>query len=463
MLRKNNIILGFKSDSSINEIFLWLFGLGEVILYDCGAVALQYIFTGIVYSFILISFFRNRKKGIKYFFCFNILALGIFNFWGRTDVVSYWGLRVGGLSFNILFTALLAILTVIQKRGKHLFPGDKYTIFFFVFYGVTMIWGVGFTILGHNYTNNLIADILTFSPIFFYAVMIKDLDKNELIFIITKIFTITIYALLLAFILNKQFEYAHEWFIVGNTMSFLSPIGAIILWKYYSKANMTVFIIAIFFLIALEAYFACGKTIIMIAILVLWLLTLNRHVKYIGLICIIVVFPILINSLDTFAEQLDNKILAFKITQITQVFKDPQVFELAAEFSSMGNLIAEAITLGQFYIENPAYIFFGQGMGAGIPDYFGFLSPFAGNSGYADIDASRDNFYNLHIAPYKVLANGGLVMFIWYCKILYDLFRARTSLTFLAFLMMFLMFYVSKEFMLLTYCLLRAIIIDKKK
>jgi len=446
-----------KSNVHIKGWILWFFGLCEIVLYNCEISEMQYLFAITAYGFILISFLQNRKNGIMYFISFNLLSLGIFNFWGITDVISYWGLRVGGLSFNIIFTALLAILIVIQKRGTQLFPKDKYTIFLFVFYGLTLIWGIIVFLYGRNYSDNLISDILTFSPIFFYALMVKELTRPELMFIVTKVFTITIYALLLAFLLNKRYEYSHEWFIVGNTMSFLSPIGAIILWKYYSKINMVIFLIIMILLIVSEAYFTSGKTILMIGALSIWLLLLRKHINYIGIISLIILFPILITGLDTLSGQLDNKIIAFKITQITQVFKDPQIFALAAEFSSMGNIIAEAITLGQFYIENPTYLLFGQGMGAGIPDYFGFLTPFAGNSGYAEVDASRNNFFNLHIAPYKVLANGGLIMFIWYCRILYDLFRARTAITFMAFLMLFLMFYVSKEFMLLTYCLLRIV------
>lgn len=444
-------------DSDVSSLILWLFGLIEVIMYDCGVPALQFVFAVICYLWILINFLINTRSGIIYFFSFNILALGIFNFWGKTDIISYWGLRLGGLSFNILFTVFLVGIVVMKKKGKHLLPSDKYSVFLYAFYFISLVTGISFSLLGNVFRDNLFSDILTFTPIIFYAILIKDLCRKDLLFIVKKMFSITIFALILAFLLNKKFEYSQELFIVGNTMSFLSPIGALILWKYYPKKDMFFYLVSILFLIGMEAYFACGKTIIMIAIIIIWLLSLNKKVKYLGLFTLFILFPLIINYLDYIAAQLDNKILAFKITQVTQVFMNPQLFSLAAEYSSMGNLIAEGMTLLQYYIENPCMLLTGQGMGAGIPDYFGFLEPFAGRAGYAEIDAARDNYFNLHIAPYKVLANGGLVLFVWYCKLLWDLFSRKTSIAFLAFLMLFLMFYVSKEFLLLTYCLLQLV------
>ncbi|WP_303644697.1 hypothetical protein, partial [Bacteroides caecimuris] len=125
MMTQTNSLCLLKSsksneDSDVSSLILWLFGLIEVIMYDCGVPALQFVFAVICYLWILINFLINTRSGIIYFFSFNILALGIFNFWGKTDIISYWGLRLGGLSFNILFTVFLVGIVVMKKKGKHL-------------------------------------------------------------------------------------------------------------------------------------------------------------------------------------------------------------------------------------------------------------------------------------------------------------------------------------------------------
>lgn len=462
IVKKQSIseIISIRLSNEIHQIVFWIFGLGEVVMYDCGQPALQFAFATISYLWILANFFIDEQKGIIYFLTFNLLTLGIFNFWGQSGIISYWGLRIGGVSFNIVFTAFLTLWMIIRKKGKRLFPTDKYSIFFFVFYAYTLIIGISTSLLGDTFGDNLLNDFLTFTPILFYAILIKDLNRTKLLYIILKTFTITIIALILAYILNKRFEYSQEMFIVGNTMSFLSPIGVIVLWKYYSKKNMCFYLVAMTFLIVMESYFAGGKTIIMFALIILWELTKSKKILFAGTIIIFIVFQILISYLNEIASQMDNKILAFKITQITQIAGDIDLMTIAMDYSSMGNILAECITLIKYYIENPHMLLWGQGMGAGIPDYYGFLEPFAGRAGYNAIDAVRNNYYNLHIAPYKVLANAGIIIFIWYIKILWNLFRTHDAIAFMAFLMLSLMFYVSKEFFLITYILM--LIVEKK-
>ena len=171
--------------------------------------------------------------------------------------------------------------------------------------------------------------------------------------------------------------------------------------------------------------------------------------------------PLIATLLDTLIAYTTSGIIAFKLRQVAQMFSSPDFIELASQFSSIGNLVAELITLITYLIDHPLYILTGKGMGAGISDIYGWLAPFAGASGYSDVDAVRNNFYNLHLAPYKVMINGGLIFLGYFIYLLIKLLKQRTDVSFIAFVLFFMIFYVNKEMALLTYCFIRMSVLQK--
>lgn len=77
------------------------------------------------------------------------------------------------------------------------------------------------------------------------------------------------------------------------------------------------------------------------------------------------------------------------------VFNSSDVFELALEKSSMGNLIAEYETVFFYLKNNLLVLLFGKGMGGTVPDIFGYLAPWAGSSGYPIESLSLNAFYKM--------------------------------------------------------------------
>ena len=62
---------------------------------------------------------------------------------------------------------------------------------------------------------------------------------------------------------------------------------------------------------------------------------------------------------------------------------------------SFQNILAEFYGINKHFSDNPTYYFTGKGIGAGIPDYEGLLSPIAGGSGYKIEDLKRIYYQTL--------------------------------------------------------------------
>lgn len=440
---------------------LVIFAIGDVILYDIGLTPLQLAFAIFSYLFVIISFLKSCNIGILYFISFNILTIGLGNYWGNISAMNYWGLRLGPVSVNIILSIVFTLYLCVKKNMKNLLSFDIFSRFFMVFILYSFIIGLLFTIIGYNYVDNFLQDTQIFLPIIFYIIIIKDLNLSYLNRLIKYTIPITLYSLVLAYIFNKRAAYSSETFLIGNTFSYIAPFGILILRKFFSlKAQLIYISIYIFFMCSMSILLG-GKTIIGYIALLLWWASLNDKWRIFNWITILVGIPLIIIPLEYLTTNLESGIIAFKISQVISIFSNPDFFKLATEYSSVGNLIAEAITLFTYLHQNLIFLMIGKGFGGGIPDIFGFLTPFAGAAGYPEVDAIRNNFFNLHLAPYKIFIDGGIFIFCYYIKILYKILSLKTAISFLAFLMMIFYFYVSKEFMLLTFVFLRICVLSK--
>lgn len=442
---------------------LAIFSFSDVMLFNIEYTLLQVVCAIAAYCFVLLAFSNNQKDGILYFFSFNILAIGVGNYWGAEDAIySYWGLRCGPFSFNILFSLVLVICVSRKVRLKQLFSSDPYTKFFIVFIIWCFVIGVFSTVLGYNYVDNFKTDILIFFPIVFYIILSRFLTLYDLTCLLKYIIPLTVYSLVIAFILGKKTSYSQETFLVCNVFANIAPIGVIILRNYFSIKKQLVYLLVYLCLLLTMSILVGGKLIISYLFLLVWWASLNKRWRYMNLLLLFGGMPLILLSLNYLSKSATSGIIAFKLSQVASLIDNPDFLEMALEYSSIGNLIAEAITLINYLCHHLMFFIFGKGFGAGIPDLFGFLTPFAGAAGYSEIDGVRNDFFNLHIAPYKILIDGGIIMFIYYIKILWSLLTQKTAVSFLAFLMMVMYFYVSKELLLLTYILTRICAYESK-
>ncbi len=445
---------------------LAVFAFGDVMLFNSEIPFIQLFFAVLSYCFIFLSFCKHYRDGILYLFSFNILSIGVGNYWDADGAIfSYWGLRCGPFSFNIIFSGLLTFILCVKSKSKHLFPSDLYTKFFLLFILWCFIVGLLTTLLGYNYIDNFKSDLLMFLPIIFYIILARKLSLDEFNLLIKYIIPLTVYSLIIAYIFEKKASYSQETFLIGNAFACIAPIGVIILRKYFKFQEQVLYLLVYLVLISTMSILIGGKLIISYIALLIWWACLSNRWRYVNLIAIGGSIPLVLLILQNLIEASSSTsgIIAFKLGQVKSLFDNPDFFALAAQFSSIGNLIAEGITLFSYLIDNIIFFILGKGFGGGIPDVFGFLSPFAGASGYAEHDALRNDFFNLHLAPYKILIDGGLIMFGYYAKVLWSLLSKKTAISFLTFLMLVMYFYVSKELLLLTYILTRICALSNKK
>ncbi len=448
----------------ISPLTLLLFATVDILLYDTGTPILQLLFSVLSYGFILLNSVKNINTGVLYFISFNVITIGYGNYQGVEDTqYGYWGMRIGPFSANILFTLLLVLMVGIKKNFKSLIPNDIFSRFFLFFFVWGLVVGTLMTVWGVNYTDNYLSDIMIFLPAVFYIVLCKDLSLNDLRTVIQYLIPITMYSLFLAYVLDKKCRYSAEEFLIGNSFINLAPFAVIVLYRYMNRKAQIAYIALLIFLFMTLSILIAGKIIIGFILLIVWWMCRNKKWRYFNLTVIFAVIPLLVILLKTLIDVVGSNsgIISFKLGQVASLFSNEGFLVLAAERSSVGNIIAETITLCKFLITHPIFLIFGKGFGGGIPDLFGFLFQFAGAAGYAYVDGVRNNYFNLHIAPLKVLIDGGIIIFAYYVKVLYRILKLKTGMSFLAFLMMVFFFYVSKELMLLTYILLRICYLEK--
>jgi hypothetical protein len=221
--------------------------------------------------------------------------------------------------------------------------------------------------------------------------------------------------------------------------------------------------VIIIFLLLTNSYFVSGKTIISFGLLLLWILGYNKKIFWVNILLILLFIPWFLFLLEFLSENLENGTIAYKFHQVLLLFNSISILDVASDFSSIGNLVAELVTLLYYFILNPIYFIIGKGAGAGVPDLFGWFQPFAGYGGYKELDMIRNDYVRLHLAIYGVFVRGGIIILIMYIHLLIKLFLSRQVMSFFAFIMMLFVFYSSKDYLLLSFLLLRISSLDSTK
>lgn len=446
-----------------NPLLLLLFSFIDIALFGDVAPVLQGIFTVTCYIFVIVTFLINHKIGLMYFISFNLLTIG----WGNYDEFDnitngYWGLRIAGFTLNILIQILLFLIIILKSGLKNVFCYDEYSKFFIIYFFWTAIIGTIGLVGGKIYTDNFINDLFTYLPLLFYLAFFKKLTKSDLIIMFKYVFAISIIALLWAYILDKTMRYSDKHYVVFDSLYYILPVGIFILKKFFNVKILCCFFIIMAFLFLNNLYFISGKTIILFVCLIVWLLYQKKLLFTVFVFCLVLIIPFFSSILETLASTIGDTNIAFKLNQVSSIFSSNSFMLLAAAETSVGNLAAEFITLITYLIQNPIYLIFGKGNGAGIPDIYGFLQPFCYLNGYRPIDGSRNDYIGLHLAFYMVLLRGGIFIFVYYLKICAKLIKDNHAISFLALIMLLFVFYASKDYLLLTFLLLRLSLLEER-
>lgn len=429
---------------------LLLFVIGEVLLFETND-NLHLLITLIEYLFVFIALVNNYRIGIMYFVSFTLLALSQDNFLIHDSLPnSFWGVRAFGFSLNIIFSFLIFIYCiVITKKTKIKIDINLKFFIYFIIYSI--ISGTVFILLSKNYIDNFVQDLLTYSPFFIYSYLLSLLDVISLKEIIKKGLSLTVFAMILSYISNKMFQYGEgNYFVLVNNFSFIVIFAVFILRDLFKKWQYILLISCIIFLLLNGDIFIGGKQIILLFVVLFWF-ALNYKKYAIPILLLFVFFILFIEPTISFiSNYYAGNVISFKFTQIFTLVENFDLSLIASTKSSMGNIIAEAITLFDYFVDNPILLVTGKGFGGAIPDTMGYLAPWAGSSGYAYQDLSRNDFHKLHLPVYEIILKTGLLGFLFYFYIIVRFFKSKNRYMLIYLILFLTVFYVTKELLLIT-------------
>lgn len=450
---------------SVNFIILFLFVFFEVFLFE-GNVNAQFAITTVEYLFLTFTLFRNIELGISYFVCFTLLALGQ-ETQMQSDAISlnFFSVRLGGFSVNTLYSILLLFYSLIRKRGSVVIVKDINFYFFSLFFCFSFFTGIVNLAINNSYIDNFIKDFFTYFSFFVYIYILYILNEAHLKKIVKYGVSLTCISILLSFIFNKFVgnKIGYGSYVLSNSFMYILPVLLVFLRKEFSKIEYLIYASIFIFALVKGSYFLSAKNILTVIFVLTWIALNSKKSKGIYMSILVILIFSIIPVFNFFIYYYQGTFIAFKFSQILDVFLVSDVTSLASKETSMGNFIAETVTLIGYLTDNLVFLFIGKGFGAGIPDLYGYLASWAGNSGYAEHDLIRNDFHKLHLPILEVFLKTGLLGIFFYLYMVSSLFFSKNKYSLFYLIMVLTAFYITKEHFLLTLVLLVLIKKESKK
>ena len=453
ILEKSNSI-----NITFSYLILFLFVLLEVIFFESNSI----INTIISYAevlFILIVFLLNPKIGIMYYLSFNILTFGEWSHvMQEANPQNFYGIRMFGISVSTLLGFILYLFLFFNSKVKFKDIVNEFEFkLFHYFILFTFIIGTINVLLGNNYFDNFISDIKTYFPFYFFAYFVFYIKPANCLKVLKYSFSLTFISFLLSFILEKRFYYdSNNSYLLMNSVSYLFPVFFILSYHFFNKIiSALIFFSMIYFYVTFN-FFLSGKIILIFVCTLIWIISLKMN-KKILLILLIILVP---NLTLTIPYILDNTsilpaIISYKLIQALSIF-NIDFFVLANTQTSIGNIVAEVITSFENLSNNPLSFVFGYGMGGAIKDSFGYLFSWVDAGGYGTNNYIRNQFFKMHLPVIEIFVKLGIVGVIFYSYMLNEVLKKKSFVGFMLFIMLLLIFYTSKENLLLTLILIQA-------
>lgn len=450
------------STKNYSFTILLIFVIIEVLLFGSTNYNIQLFFSILEYLFVAVILILNLELGLMYFMSFCLLTIGLANYEEVSLSYNFYSIRIGGFSLNILFSFFVFILLLFKKKMKIQLALNSYYKFFVLFLAYSFLIGIISVFFSINYLDNFLTDFMTYFPGILYIFFISNIKLTSAKIMVKYTIVLSVFMLLLSSLLDIKSTYAGEYFTLQNSLYFILPVALIIFSGLYSRFQALILLISFFTLFVLNEYFIAGKTIIMIFIFLIWLVTYRKNLRIPILISAAVIASFYNVIIVFLYEYFAGSVVSFKLAQTVEIFNIIDFEVLAKSYTSIGNLIAEAKTTIYHLIDNPINLIFGKGLGGGIPDIFGYLSQWAGTSGYNIIDQTRNDYHKMHLPIYEVVLKSGIIGLIYYIVILYKSYINKSKYSVIGFLLLILVFYVSKEQFLLCLLILKIIDSDHK-
>lgn len=434
---------------------LVIFGFFEVIFFNVSNSYVS-IVTILEYFLCFVVLLLNYKIGIKLFVSFTLLSLGVNNFFDNPPV-NFWGLRIGNISFNIVFSIFVSLYVVFkiilkEKIDFETSPYYKFLNVYFIYSLILGIFSVGTLI---NYQDNFISDLMTYFPFFIYVPLIYKLSFKDCEEIFISTFITSIIMLWFAYFGDKTYSYGNSMYLVQNTIGNLILITSILIRKKIGNPLFLFCILSLIYFSISGSLFISGKMWIVFIIYFLILSLINKGNISKKLIILLSIFLIFFNKnfiFDTLIEFFDGNTISFKLQQIKMLTEMVSISYISGTETSIGNVIGEIITVFNYYRSHPMFLFFGQGFGGGVPDDLGFLKKWVNLLGYSAQDLARNNYYKMHLPFTEILVKGGLFLSFLYLYLFKTIFKSidgnKNGYAIIFFFMYLMFFYVSKESLL---------------
>lgn len=434
---------------------LTIFGLLEVVFFGekdglAGIIAiLEYVLCFVV-------LLLNEKNGIKLFISFTLLSLGVNNFFD-TPPLNFWGLRIGSVSFNIVYSLFISAYVFLKniKKAKLKLEHSPYYKFLSIFFIYSFVLGVFSVGIFVNYEDNFASDFMTYFPFFVYVPLIYQLSYKDCEELFISTFLTSILMLWFANFGDKTYNYGSSTYLVQNTIGNLILITSLLIRKKIGNFLFVFCIGTLIYLSVIGSLFISGKMwiVFIIYFLILSLISSGNIIR--RLIVLVVILLVLFQKdfiFDALIVFFDGNTIAFKLQQIKMLSDMVSFTYIAGTDTSIGNVIGEIRTAYYYYTDHILRFFFGQGFGGGLPDELGVLKKWVNMLGYNEHDLPRNNYYKMHLPLTEVFVKGGLFLTIIYLSVFRSVFKAiegNKNIYAIIFFFMYLMFfYVSKESLL---------------
>ncbi|WP_413999312.1 hypothetical protein ACMDB5_01705 [Flavobacterium sp. W1B] len=435
--------------TKLNQYILFVFVTLEVLLYN-RFFAVQAAVSIIEYLFILFVLARDFKKGTLYFIAFSLLAMGKWSYVITEEIpFNFWGLRFFNFSVNI-FLSLFIFLRLILKYKKNIdFDFVNRNRLIFIYLVFTFVIGLFSTLFGINYHDDFISDVFVSIPIITSFYLISIYSHKELQNLAVLCIKLTTYSMLLSYLFNIEFEYSEgEYFVLMNSFAFIVPFSIFFFRKYLKKEEYIIQVCVIAFLFITGKIFLSGKLMIIIVLLILWLIYINRKstIAIAVATSLFLITPVIIEGVTNYVNS--NVVLQWKFKQIESGLSNYNNLMLTE--GSLGNLFAEGYLIQDHFKQNKRYFVMGKGLGAGIPDKFQLLSVTAGAGGYKIEDLNRNNYHIMHLSLLDLALKGGYLWGALFIFFVCRFFFMGNIFSFVTFILLFMVYYTSKEMILIT-------------
>lgn len=433
-----------KALNMIINFILFIFILIEVLFFG-PASFVQTIFAVISYIIVVFFVMENFQLGVFIYLIFTILSISS---WSYIDFNgnNFLGIRFFGISINILCGFILMIYSIIKYNYIKI---DKCVIIVLTFLG---LWGFLNVLSGNNYLDNFIKDIKIYLTIIIFLILIQAVTTRQRLQLVYYGLIFSVIQMFISYVLNIKFDYdSNSQFVLLNTFSYLIPFIIIFSHKLFGRVSYILLNIFVFYLIVSGNFFVAGKTLIIIFIVLFWWLYHKSKFIFVAVLAgSIFMFSSLSELLLILRNYFDGTVTASRLTQIQILVDTLDLPKIASTKTSLGNAVAEFITVNAYLWNNIINLTLGLGFGGGVPDVNGNLSQFAGTGGYSIADRIRNNYFRMHLPLTEVLLKMGLIGVLIYFNFLKKYLHDFNLKSLAIIILSLFVFYVSKEMILLT-------------